>query len=93
MARKIKPSEITFDIKDGKSAWDFKTPVVSILIATKDEDHEESDNLGRHNVDGLPASIGTEHSECSFEVRDKPLGEIKAEMIAAGFTYKKLRNW
>jgi hypothetical protein len=93
MTKKISPSEIEFDIKKGKSAWDHKTPVVSILIATKDEDHDDSDNLGRHNVSDLPKIIGTEHSECSFEVRDGDLDDIKAQMIAAGFTYKKMRNW
>ncbi len=84
--KKLNPSDIVFDAKK-------RSGRVSVLLATKDEDSEHSDNIGRHNANGLPIFLGEEVSECEFEVSDMSLEEVKEGMVLAGFTYERIGNW
>lgn len=90
---KLNPKDIKFDVKNTKSEYDSKTPVVAVFITTKDDNDDRADSLGRHNVKDLPKSLGNSVVSCLFEVKNGSLDEIKTEMLAAGFTYKKIRHW
>ena len=89
---KLNPSEIEYDAKE-RRAENGKGKVVAVFLTTKDDDSEYSDNLGRHNVLGLPQVLGFEISENEFEVSGETLANVKAVMDAAGFTYKKNSDW
>ncbi|MCZ7862725.1 hypothetical protein O9X98_15225 [Agrobacterium salinitolerans] len=88
----LKPADLTFDCKATESMLG-KRRIVAVLLQTRDEDSPFADNLGKHNVSGLPGYFGNSAAECYWEVSGKTTDEVKVDLKAAGFTFKACRDW
>lgn len=87
---KFDAKDLLFDIALVKSTWGGKKKVLAVFIS---DDSGDRDDLGNHNVNGLPSYFPDEASECYWELERTDLDVVKADMIAAGFTYQKMDDW
>jgi hypothetical protein len=78
------PDELLFDIGTDPDLGTY------VYIVPIDPDSEDADNLGHHNVTGLPDYFDVEEMECTWSSPDKTEEELKTDLIAAGFTYEKI---
>lgn len=82
--------DLFFDVASIESTWGNDEIVTAVFIT---DASGEADNLGNHNVVGLPEYFDYEESECYWEIMEKDVDTVKADMIAAGFTYQKMDDW
>lgn len=85
---KLKPSELAFDIR--YEDVEGEEQAVGVFLHTLDDDHDAADNLGLHNVSGLPEYFGPEVSECYWCFPGLKLEQIRVDLEACGFTYVPL---
>jgi len=78
------PNELRFDVGTDPDLGSYA------FIIPIDPDSEEADRLGHHNVTGLPDCLGVEDMECTWSTAELTTDELKAELIAAGFTYEQM---
>ncbi|MNV91059.1 hypothetical protein D3C71_1855060 [compost metagenome] len=88
----LKPADLMFDCKPTESMLGRRR-VVAVLLQTRDDNSPFADNLGKHNVSGLPSYFGNAAAECYWEISGKSRDEVKADLEAAGFTFKACRDW
>lgn len=77
------PQQLCFDLK---MSSDYPNTVEIYLSSLIDEGY---DNLGGHNVNGLPYNLSSEDMENTWSIEDKTLAQVKKDMIDCGFTYCK----
>lgn len=76
------PADLLFDVA---TYDDGRVIVLDTILGIN------SDQLGGHNVSGLPSRYGPEELECTWSVDDDRLSDqaVIAEMIAHGFKHEK----
>lgn len=76
------PQNLCFDVEEDD------TKIIIHLGGLVDEG---ADNLGSHNVNGLPYNLPYEDMENTWSVKDKTIAQVKQDMIACGFEYCAFR--
>jgi hypothetical protein len=78
----FQPSDLLFDVATYE---DGRVIVLDTILGIN------SDQLGGHNVSGLPSRYGPEEMECTWSVDDDHLSDqaVIDEMIAHGFKHEK----
>lgn len=66
-----------------------------VMVFLNDKETESEDCLGDHNVTGLPSYLTNQmENEWAADFHpDKTVEEVYADMVASGFTHKKMIDW